>query len=200
MIVGHASHRVNLGHGDITGTRGATDAYLGSETTVTVYIWSMSAPEPAESRKTWWARLTTIVAASVLVLLGVAYVLSHEPSVRVGVRWRDAITMEHRARLERRFRLVNGVSEKGHDRYDLLDTRPDNIEALMNNPAVEDTESMNRVLPPDISYGESWMWVAHRIPGLRAPGVVEALVMTCVVALGAGVARLTKGRRMWWKG
>ncbi|MDA1183140.1 MAG: hypothetical protein O2930_00675 [Acidobacteria bacterium] len=155
----------------------------------------MTARGPTDSRQTWWARLTTVVAASVLVILGVAYCFTYEPSVRVGVRWRDGLSLERRAELERRFRLVNGVSEEGHDRYDLLDTRPDNIEALMYDPAVADTESLNRSLPPDISYGESWMWLAHRIPGLRAPGVVEALVMTCFIALVAGTARLTQGRR-----
>ena len=131
-------------------------------------------------------------------MLGVAYLLTYEPSVRVGVRWRDGITTEQRARLERQFRLVNRAPEpeEGHDRYDLLDIRPDNIEALMHDPAVEDTESLHGTLPPDISYGESWMWIAHRVPGLRAPGVVEALVMTCFVALAAGAARLTRGGRV----
>lgn len=160
----------------------------------------MTALGPAESRPTWWARLTTVVAASILIALGVAYLLTYEPSVRVGVRWRDDVTVAQRANLERQFRLVNRVSEEGHDRYDLLDTRPDNIEALMNDPAVEDTESLNPVLPPDISYGESWMWVAHRIPGLRAPGVAEALVMTCLVIVAGGAARLTQGGRTRRKG
>ena len=51
------------------------------------------------------------------------------------------------------------------------------------------------VAPPDIDYGQSWMWIAHRIPGLRAPGIVEAIVMTCVIALVGGVGRLAQAAR-----
>jgi hypothetical protein len=148
---------------------------------------------------TGWARFAVAVAASVLVVFGVAYYLTYEPSVRIGVRWRDGVTMERRAELERRFRLVEPVSTETHIRYDLLDTRRENIEALVQDPNTEDTESVSRTLfaaPPDISYGESWMWIAHRIPGLRAPGVVEAIVMTCFVTLAAGIGRFAKSRRM----
>lgn len=156
----------------------------------------MTAREPAESRQVWWARLAAIVAALVLVVLGVAYYLTYEPSVRIGVRWRDGVTTERRAELERRFRLVNGVSTKTQIRYDLLDTRPENIDALMGDPNLEDTESLAYPLPLDMEYGESWMWIVHRTPGLRAPGVVEALVMTCFVALAAGTASVAQAGRI----
>ena len=158
----------------------------------------MTAQNQTDTGTTWWAKLTTVVAASVLLAFGVAYYLTYEPSVRIGVRWRDGVTEERRGELERRFRLVNGVSTGTSFRYDLLDTRPTNIEALIKDPNAEDTESVSRTLfvaPPDIEYGQSWMWIAHRIPGLRAPGVVEAIVMTCVIALVGGVGRLAQGAR-----
>ncbi len=147
----------------------------------------------------WWARVAAVAAASVLVLLGAAYYLTHEPAVRIGIRWRDGVTVERRAELERRFRLVNGAPSEKQFTYDLLDTRRTNIEALVEEPDAVDTESISRstyALPPDISYGQSWMWVVHRIPGLRAPGVVEAIVMTCIVVLSASVRRLAKARRV----
>jgi len=114
------------------------------------------------------------------------------------VWWRDGVTAQRRAQLERRFRLVNGARSETHYRYDLLDTRRENIESLVKEPDAQDTESVSRtsfVAPPDIEYGQSWMWIAHRIPGLRAPGVVEAIVMTCLVMLATGVGRLAKDRR-----
>jgi hypothetical protein len=158
----------------------------------------MAVQQHPESGTTRWARVTTVVAASVMLSLGVAYYLTYEPSVRVGVRWRDGVTLEQQGRLERRFRLVNGVPSKTHIRYDLLDTRRTNIEALIKDRDTEDTESINGtdfVTPPDIDYGESWMWVAHRIPGLRAPGVVEALLMACVVVLATDVERRMRSGR-----
>jgi len=129
----------------------------------------------------------------------VAYYLTVEPSVRIGVRWREGVSVEQRAALERRFRLVNGLSTDDRFRYDLLDTRRENIKALIENPNTEDTESVSRTLyvaPPDISYGESWMWVAYRIPGLRAPGAMETIVVICFVTLVAGAWRFAQGRRI----
>ena len=159
----------------------------------------MTAHSRTDKGPTWWTNLTTVVAASVLLTFGVAYCLTYEPSVRIGVRWRDGVTVAQRAGLERRFRLVNGAPSGTHIRYDLLDARRTNIEALVYDPNTEDTESISRTLfiaPPDIAYGESWMWVAHRIPGLRAPGVVEAIVMTCAIAVVSGVGRLAQRTRM----
>ena len=158
----------------------------------------MTAQNQTDTGTTWWAKVTTGVAASVLLAFGVAYYLTYEPSVRIGVRWRDGVTLAQQAGLERRFRLVNGAPSETHIRYDLLDTRRKNIEALVNDRSTEDTESVSRTLfiaPPDIAYGESWMWIAHRIPGLRAAGVVEVIVMTCVVALVGGIGRLAQGTR-----
>ncbi len=158
----------------------------------------MAVQQHPETGTTRWARVATVVAASVMLSLGVAYYLTYEPSVRIGVRWQDGVSLEQRARLERRFRLVNGVPSETHIRYDLLDTRRSNIEALVTDRNTEDTESVSRtafVAPADIEYGESWMWVAHRIPGLRAPGVVEALLMACIVVLAIDVERRIRGGR-----
>ena len=159
----------------------------------------MAAVDQAETRAVWRARVAAVAAASLLVAFGVAYYLTYEPAVRIGIRWRDGVTVERRAELERRFRLVNGAPSEKQFTYDLLDTRRVNIEALVNEVDAEDTESLSRstyTVPPDITYGRSWMWVAHRIPGLRTPGVVEAIVTTCIVVLTASVHRLAKARRV----
>ena len=91
----------------------------------------MTAQNQTDTGTTWWAKLTTVVAASVLLAFGVAYNLTYEPSARIGVRWRDGVTEQRRGVLDGRFRLVNGVSTGTSFRYDLLDTRPTNIEALI---------------------------------------------------------------------
>jgi hypothetical protein len=92
--------------------------------------------------------------------------------------------------LERRFLLVNRAPERERFEYDLLDTSRGNIEALVREPDVADTDRIDQqtfVLPFDIPYGTSWMWVAHRTPVLRTPGVVPGIIVTCVVVLIAAM-------------
>jgi hypothetical protein len=75
--------------------------------------------------------------------------------------------------------------------YDLLDTRGENIEALVHDPDVADTDRVSRErfeIPFDIPYGSSWMWVANRTSILRTPGIVPGIVFTCVVVLAIGAA------------
>jgi hypothetical protein len=197
---GHVHRWVNVPFRDVTGISPEVESHaLPDEPhAFTVYIGGMTVRQQTERGTTGWARVVTVVAVLLLTALGVAYYLTIEPSVRIGVWWGDGVTVEQRAKLERRFLLVNGVRSETHFRYDLLDTRRENIESLVKEPNARDTESVSRTLfvaPPDIAYGQSWTWIAYRIPGLRAPGVVEALVMTCLVMLTGGIGRLAKDRR-----
>lgn len=121
-----------------------------------------------------------IVGAIVLASLGITYYFTVEPALTVKVRWRATVTPVQRAELERQFLLVRPMPDQGRTyRYDLLDTSPSNMEALVHDPAVEDTADIDTVrytLPPDYPYGTSWTWAAYRVPILREPGVVEAVV------------------------
>jgi hypothetical protein len=114
------------------------------------------------------------------------------------VKWRAGVSEARRAELERRFLLVNRTPAGDRFRYDLLDTRTANLEAIVDEPDIADTDGISRVdyrLPPDISYGQSWMWVRYRIPVLRAAGVVEAIVLACASVLALGVRRTIASRR-----
>lgn len=131
--------------------------------------------------------LIPIVAAIVLASFGITYYFTVEPAPTVKVRWRATVTPEQRAELEREFLLVRPKpDERRTYRYDLLDDSPSNMEALVHDPAVEDTADIDTVhytLPPDYPYGTSWTWAAYRVPILRAPGVVETVVGISAVAL-----------------
>ena len=123
--------------------------------------------------------------------LGAAYYFTYEPAPRIAIRWPEGIDPSRREELERRFLLVNPEPERDRFEYDLLDTSRANIEALVREPDVADTDRVSRerfTVPLDIPYGTSWMWVAHRTPVLRIPGVVGALVGVCVLGLVAGIA------------
>ena len=136
-------------------------------------------------------RVVGVIAACMLVALGAAYYFTYEPAPRIAIRWPEGIDPSRREELERRFLLVNPEPERDRFEYDLLDTSRANIEALVREPDVADTDRVSRerfTVPLDIPYGTSWMWVAHRTPVLRTPGVVGALVGVCVLALVAGIA------------
>jgi len=106
-----------------------------------------------------------------LAAFGLAYWLTYEPAPAVRVRWRDDVTAEQQATLERRYLLSNGRAPMDRSiAYDLLDTSRRNIEALVRDPAVADTNDIDRdnyEMPFEAAYGERWMWIAHRTPLLR---------------------------------
>lgn len=117
-------------------------------------------------------RVLVMAAACVLLAFAGAYYLTCEPAPLVRVRWRDGLAPERRAELEHRFLLVRPRPHEGRTlSYDLLDTRRSNVEALVRDPEVADTDHINRadgIVPFDAPYGESWMWIGHRTPVLRS--------------------------------
>ena len=147
-------------------------------------------------------RALAIGAAGCLAILGIAYYFTVAPAPAVNVRWQEDVLPETRAELERRFLLVNPRGQEGSTiRYDLLDTTWENVRALARNPAVDDTsviEQSDYTIPFDYPYGENWMWAAHRVPGLRTPGVIRAVVTLCgliVVAFVLGTAATARQRK-----
>ena len=150
------------------------------------------------ARSLFPARIAAAVAACVLLVLGGSYYLTYEPAPRIAILWRQGIEPERRAELERRFLLLNRTPERERFEYDLLDTSRRNIEAMVLEPDVADTDRVDRhtfALPFDIPYGTSWMWVAHRIPVLRTPRVVPGIVVACVIVLLAAMTAEARGLR-----
>jgi hypothetical protein len=78
------------------------------------------------------------------VWLGVrAATRSVAPSIHV--RWASGVSEAERRRLEERFQLVNGEDLSGGSwSYDLLNSRPEAIQALVQHPAVADTHDLDR--------------------------------------------------------
>ena len=118
-------------------------------------------------------RWTGAAGAAGLAALALAYWLTIEPAPRVRVLWRDDVRPPQQVTLEQKYLLVNGRDRmaSGSVAYDLLDTSSRNIQALVEDPAISDTNDIDRstfVVRFDVEYGERWMWIAHRTPGLRA--------------------------------
>lgn len=135
------------------------------------------------------ARLLAAVGLGGLAALALTYWLTYEPAPAVRVQWREDVTPAQQVTLERRYQLSNGRAPQDRSvAYDLLDTRRSNIEALVRDPAVADTNDIDRDaydIPFDNSYGEIWMWAAHRTPVLRDARVRWTLI---AVLLGMAIA------------
>ena len=134
-----------------------------------------------------------VLALASLVVLAVAYLLTVEPSPIIGVRWRDDVSARPQAELERAYLLVDGRAPNPDlprsVAYTLLDTGRQNIEALVTNPAIADTQFINRqsdTITSDAEKSGRRIWIAHRLPGLRRAMVRRTviLVLATVAVLG----------------
>lgn len=138
-------------------------------------------------------------AAIVLSALAAAYYFTVEPAATVKVRWRDTVSEAQRTAHERRFLLTGPIAEEPRTfRYDLLDTRPANLQAIVEHPDVEDTAEIERTrfqLQPDYAYGTGWMWIAHRVPLLRVRGVVPALSVACGLVIALHLTAVARRRQ-----
>lgn len=138
-------------------------------------------------------RAVAATTGAVLIAFTVAYYLTYEPAPEIRILWRAGLDPERREDLERRFLLVNAMPFEDRLTYDLLDTRLENVEALVNERDIQDTDRVDRVgftIPPDTPYGASWMWVAHRLPVLRIPGLVQGIVLASAIVLTASLGAL----------
>lgn len=81
--------------------------------------------------------------------------------------------------------------------YDLLDTTHSNIEALLKDPAVVDTNDIDDQwarVRLGTAYGDDWMWIADRTPPLRSRGVQRAVIVTLAVTAAFGLRGLLRRR------
>jgi hypothetical protein len=91
----------------------------------------------------WTAALSCAVAIICLPLI--ARWLTGAPGALVHVRWQASIDASARHTLEARYRLADGEPlGESTWRYDLLDPSRDNIRDLVTNPAVADTQHIDR--------------------------------------------------------
>jgi hypothetical protein len=138
--------------------------------------------------RSWMLLLVGVIG---LVSLRAAYDLTWEPAPAVRVRWRQGTTDARRAQLERRYRLVNPQPHEGVSYlYLLMDTSRRNIEALVKDPEVADTDDIDRrrfEIPWTAAQSRVRnLWVADRLPGLRQPfvRVIAIAILAGMTAFG----------------
>ena len=67
------------------------------------------------------------------------------PRATVAVRWAEHVHPDERLNLERRYGLLDGVADEGRTwRYEIDDVDPGMLRAMVNDPAVEDTNNVER--------------------------------------------------------
>jgi hypothetical protein len=137
-----------------------------------------------------------IIGGGGLAALLALYWFTREPAPAIRVRWRDDVTAPRQHELEAKYLLANGRSPQGRSiAYDLLDTSPSNVRALVLDPDVADTNDINRdtyEVPFDTAYGDRWMWAAHRVPGLRNASIRWTLIAALAAMAVRGLTALTR--------
>ena len=139
--------------------------------------------------------MLAIVGLVGLGSLRIAYDLTYEPAPWVRVRWRDGTGDWRRAWLERTYRLGESVNPEGlASSYILYDISRRNIEAMVADPEVADTNDIDRdkfEVPWETQqYSERWMWVADRVPVLRQPEVRWLATAGLAVMMLLGLGRI----------
>lgn len=107
-----------------------------------------------------------------------------EPAPAIHVRWRDGISETRRHDLERQFALTHPEHTPPSWAYELLDTSRRNVARLVRHPDVANTGDLDRnalAVAGTASYGAGDTWVVYRLPAVRRPAVVVAIV--CAASL-----------------
>lgn len=134
-----------------------------------------------------------------LTTLAFTYWFTYEPAPGVRVQWRDDVSLEYQTFLESKYLLTDRVGPDPDARrsfgYALLDTSRSNIEALVKDPAVLDTNDIEDkagefYVRLGTAYSDRWMWLAHRIPLLRYALVRWTLILGLTVMVLRGATGL----------
>jgi len=91
-------------------------------------------------------RMCAVLTVAITAAVTVAYYRSSARPAVVGVRWAETVDRNARATLEKRFALTDGddTSDATVRTYRLTDTSNANVRGLVENPAVKDTQHIDR--------------------------------------------------------
>ena len=105
-----------------------------------------------------------------------------DPGPKINVRWAPDVDDAAREAAEARFHLAQEGPPDGRTRrYELLDSSRENVEAMLTNPAVEDTAGLNRETlvfdkVPEVHFREratDWLIGLEPCPEVRSAAVVK---------------------------
>lgn len=121
--------------------------------------------------------------------------LTSSPAPAVHVVWQPWVDATERRQLETQFSLVNGVHVVDQNYgYDLLDSRPDNIAALVKHRAVVDTgdiDGHHNSLSAFGPRGESTRWMIHQVLSHRVARWTQVALLMLLAATYVRLRALT---------
>ena len=138
----------------------------------------------------------SLAALGIVALVFLVHAATAGPAAVLAVRWQPGTTGDVRRAFEREHLLVN-AERRGPDNwgYDLLDRSSSNIEAIVGDSRVADTQGVDRTtfVVNDESSDTAWTSALARVPGLRNPVVRgNAVLVLLIVALPGGLVLLTR--------
>ena len=109
--------------------------------------------------------------ATLSVVIFLIQFLTSSAAPMVNVRWAEDVDLAQREQLEQAFLLEPFVNREATTwTYELLDTSPDNIQALVEHASVSDTHHIERTefrLSDEAELGDTSWWAAQRVRMLR---------------------------------
>ncbi|MGE3858348.1 MAG: hypothetical protein AB7G21_15450 [Dehalococcoidia bacterium] len=143
-----------------------------------------------------------VLVVCVLLLAGLWWLTrpNGDLAPSIHVRYSAEVTDARRAEIERDRGLARGTRLEGRTyAYDLVDTRPENIRAIVEDPGVEDTHDLDReryAVRPGAPAGETRRSQADDLPLLQDVSARRAMGSSLAIAavLAAVAAALTRRR------
>ncbi len=126
------------------------------------------------------------------IALALCYIVTVTPAPVVHVRWHPELSASRRGQLEREFSLASPTFRRGTTwAYELHESSPGNLRALVASPEVDDTNDIDRVtfvVSPSADPGRSRLWLLGPVPGLgRGEWLFSSLAL---IQVGLFVGRL----------
>src|SRR5687768_4557905 len=92
-----------------------------------------------------WFHAALAIGVSVLAGIGVTYLATREPAYAIHVRWNPKVSEAERQALRLRHSLRNcELFKELTEECDILDRSPENVIAIIQSPAVDDTHHLDR--------------------------------------------------------
>ncbi|MGE0445497.1 MAG: hypothetical protein AB7P99_09730 [Vicinamibacterales bacterium] len=115
-----------------------------------------------------WLHRATAVGHALLLLLGLAWAAFERPAPVIYIAWQPGLAADARERAERELRLGGRRPLEDNTEYELWSPRRDDIRAIIDHPAVRDTQHLDRqqaAISPDAGRGVRRVWWAGPFRG-----------------------------------
>lgn len=115
-----------------------------------------------------WLRQAAAVGHALLLLLGLAWAVFERPAPVIYIAWQPGLPDEERQRVEQELGLGGRRPLEDNTEYEVWLPRRDDIRAIIDHPAVRDTQHLDRqqaAISPDAGRSARRVWWAGPFRG-----------------------------------